>query len=63
MKKSYVEVKRTELVMIELKNPIKIFKFGKLTSPQIPLVMKIIILFWLEDGNFLVFHWTQKFSF
>ncbi len=31
--------------MMELKNPIKMSKIGKMTSPPIPLVMKIIILF------------------
>ncbi len=31
--------------MMELKNPIKMSKIGKMMSPLIPLVMRIIILF------------------
>jgi hypothetical protein len=34
-----------ELAMMELKNPIKMSKIKKRMSPQIPLVMRIIILF------------------
>jgi hypothetical protein len=38
-------MKGTKLGMIELKDPIKISKVGKMMSPPIPLVMGIIILF------------------
>jgi hypothetical protein len=39
--------------MIDLKDPIKISKVRKKMSLSISLVMKIIILFWLEDGKSL----------
>jgi hypothetical protein len=48
--------------MIELKDPIKISKVGKKMSPPILVVIRIIILFWLKDGNLLMFHSAQKFS-
>jgi len=47
-----------ELAMIELKDPVKIFKVGKMMSPLNSLVMKIIIIFWLGDENVLLFHWA-----
>jgi hypothetical protein len=31
---------------------------GKKMSSPIPLVMRIIILFLLEGGNLLLFHWA-----
>jgi hypothetical protein len=46
MNKYDVKVKQTKLIMIKLKNPIKISNIGKRTSLSIPLVMKIIILFY-----------------
>ncbi len=56
--------------MMELKDPIKMFKIGKMMSPPIPLVMRIIILFdWRmklpscfigHKDSHLHFHWRDK---
>ncbi len=40
-----VKIEWTEVIMMELKNPIKMSKIGERMNPLIPLVMKIIILF------------------
>jgi hypothetical protein len=44
MKKYDVKVELRKLIMMEFKDPIKMSKIGKKMS-QIPLVMKIIIVF------------------
>ncbi len=56
--------------MMEFKNPIKMSKIGKMMSPPIPLVMKIIILFdWRIEFSLCFighkdfhphFHWREK---
>jgi hypothetical protein len=70
MKKQDVKVEWRKLIMMKLKNPIKMSKIGKRMSPQIPLVMRIIILFdWrMELSSGFIghkdfhphFHWRKK---
>jgi hypothetical protein len=70
MNKWDVKIKQMELTMIELKNPIKMFKIGKRMNLPIPLVMRIIILFgwrmepfqcFIRHKNFhLKLHWRIK---
>jgi hypothetical protein len=58
MKKHDVKVEWRKLIMMELKDPIKMSKIGKKMSPPIPLVMRIIILFdWrMELSSWFIGH-------
>jgi hypothetical protein len=70
MKKWDVKVEWKKLIMMELKDPIKMSKIGKRISPPIPLVMRIIILFdWRMElplcfigykDSHRHFHWRKK---
>jgi hypothetical protein len=60
------------LIMMELKDLIKMSKIGKMMSSPIPLVMRIVILFdWrMELSSWFIrhkdshphFHWREKLS-